>query len=153
MPRPTRLLLALAPALTLAPLTAQVTQRVNVSSAGAQASGTSLNQPEISDDGRFVVFQSTAPDLVPGDTNAATDVFVRDRVLGTTVRASVSSSGAQGSGNSEGPCVSGDGRYVAFHSVAADLAPGDTNGVQDAFVRDLAAGTTERVSIDSAGAQ
>src|SRR5262249_45043093 len=70
-------------------------ERVSVSSSGVQGNGAS-GLPSISADGRYVVFESDADNLVPGDTNAATDVFVRDRVLGTTTRVSVSSSGAQG---------------------------------------------------------
>jgi hypothetical protein len=100
-----------------------------------------------------VAFQSAATNLVPGDTNNALDVFVHDRQLGTTCRVSVSSGGAQGNSHSSSPTLSGDGRYVAFLSDASNLVPGDTNGLADIFVHDCLAGTTERVSVATGGAQ
>ena len=135
---------------------AQVTQRVSVSSSGAQANNWSAF-PAISGDGRFVAFQSPASNLVPGDTNATDDIFVRDRLLGTTERVSVSSSGAQGNDSSgglfpvSGPAISADGRCVAFVSSATNLVAGDTNGIDDAFVRDRWTGITERISVASSG--
>ena len=128
------------------------TERVSVGPPGARASD-DASWPSISADGRYVAFQSDAPDLVPGDTNAAYYVFVHDRVLGTTERASVSSSGAQGSADSQNPWISADGRSLAFRSHAADLVAGDTNLSGDIFVRDLQLGTTERVSVASGGTQ
>ena len=107
----------------------------------------------VSADGRFVAFVSPAPNIVPGDTNAATDVFVRDRLDGTVERVSVSSSGGQGNGDSNRVDLSGDGRYVVFESGAWNLVAGDTNGRNDIFVHDRQAGTTERVSVSSTGAQ
>jgi hypothetical protein len=103
-----------------------------------------------------VAFESSATDLVPADTNGLSDVFVRDRQSGTTERVSVDSSGSQGNGSSYNPSVPGisaDGRYVAFVSYASNLVNGDTNGHSDVFVRDRQSGTTELVSVDSAGAQ
>ena len=131
---------------------AQVTQRVSVTSLGGQGHGASL-YASISADGRWVAFTSSAGDLVAGDTNGAQDVFVRDRLAGTTERVSVATGGAQASGASGSPSISADGRCVAFWSQASDLVPGDTNGAQDVFVRDRLAGTTERVNVDSSGAQ
>ena len=96
---------------------------------------------------------SSASNLVPGDTNAAQDVFVRDRKLGTTRRVSVSSTEAQGNSASFDPAISSAGRYVAFGSYASNLVPGDTNGAIDVFVRDRKLGTTRRVSVSSTGAQ
>jgi Tol biopolymer transport system component len=119
------------------------TERVSLSSSGAQDDGES-SAPTISDDGRFVAFMSDAANLVPGDTNGTTDVFVRDREAGTTVRASVASSGLEADGASTYPFVSGDGRFVAFASTATNLVPNDTNGAEDVFVRDLLLGTTAR---------
>jgi hypothetical protein len=69
------------------------------------------------------------------DTNGVTDVFVRDRLAGTTGRASVSSGGQQANGHSFGSVVSGDGRHVGFTSSATNLVPSDTNGEMDVFVR------------------
>jgi len=107
----------------------------------------------ISRDGRFVAFQSGATNLVANDANGLNDVFVRDRTLGTTTLVSVSTGGAQGMGASLSPSISGDGRRVAFLSSAPNLVAGDTNGIDDVFVRDLIAGTTVRVNVDSFGVQ
>jgi Tol biopolymer transport system component len=134
-------------------LVSSTTERVSLSNGGGQAIGASQS-PSISADGRFVAFASAAANLVssPADTNKAWDVFVRDRNAVTTVRASLSSSGTQASGNSIAPSISADGRFVAFESKATDLVPGDTNGRADVFVRDLQDGTTAFVSISSSGA-
>src|SRR3990170_4575657 len=129
------------------------TERVSVTSAGGQGSGGHSYEPSVSDDGRYVAFRSRATNLVAGDTNGTDDVFVRDRQTGVTVRVSVDSSGVQGNGGSYEPSVSGDGRYVAFRSVASNLVPGDDNAVQDIFVHDRQTGATERVSVTSAGGQ
>jgi Tol biopolymer transport system component len=100
-----------------------------------------------------VVFVSEADNLVPDDTNHARDVFVRDQVMGTTERVSLSASGEQGNGDSVLPSISPDGRFVAFTSYASNLVPDDTNERGDVFVRDRTAGTTERVSLSSEGAE
>jgi Tol biopolymer transport system component len=128
------------------------TERVSLASSGAQANGRS-EYPAISDDGRYVVFDSSAANLVAGDTNGFDDVFVRDRVSGTTERLSCSSGGAQGDGYSLCPTISADGRFVAFTSTATNLVNGDTNGFRDVFVRDRQTGTTERVSVATGGGQ
>jgi Tol biopolymer transport system component len=139
---------------------AQSTQLVSVDSSGAQGNATSRFS-SVSADGRYVVFASSATNLVPSDTNGFIDVFVRDRQTGTTELASVSSSGVQGNGNSgdsiggslPGFAISADGRYVAFWSQATNLVASDTNGFIDVFVRDRQAGTTELVSVSSSGVQ
>lgn len=137
---------------------AQVTRRVNLATNGAQANaGSLLPAPSsaISDDGRFVVYVSVATNLVAGDTGPFFDVFVKDRVTGVNERVSVDSSGAQAN-NESGigrVSISADGRYVAFDSFASNLVPGDTNGAIDVFVHDRQTGSTERVSLDSAGSQ
>jgi Tol biopolymer transport system component len=128
------------------------TERVSITSSGSQANAFSYD-PSISADGRYVAFQSMAFNLVPGDTNGAFDVFVRDRQLGTTERVSVDSSGLQADGASYAPRISADGRYVSFESAATNLVSGDTNGTDDIFVRDLLSGTTERVSVSFHGTQ
>ena len=126
------------------------TERVSVSSSGEQGND-HVYTCAISADGRFVAFQSRATNLVPGDTNAKDDIFVRDRLLGTTERVSVSSSGEQGNDTSYRPSVAAEGRFVAFASLASNLVPGDSNGREDIFVRDRLLGTTERVSVSSSG--
>jgi len=127
-----------------------MTDRVSVSSAGVQGNGMSAEQA-ISADGRYVAFESDASNLVAGDTNKATDVFVRDRRTGRTSRVSISSNGGQGSGGY--PAISADGRYVAFVSYSSKLVRGDTNNAADVFVRDRRAGTTSRVSVARGGGQ
>jgi Tol biopolymer transport system component len=132
---------------------ARTTRRVSVRSGGAQADGAS-SESSISGNARFVVFQSVASALVPGDANARTDVFVHDRATGATTRVSVSSGGAEANGNSllgEQLGISADGRVVAFASGAGNLVPDDGNGISDVFVRDRARGTTTRLSVSDAG--
>lgn len=128
------------------------TTRISVKSNEAQVFASS-SQSEMSLDGRYTAFVSGAQNLVAGDTNGAQDVFVRDRVAGTTTRVSVATGAGQGNGRSDLPSISRDGRYVAFFSVATNLVTGDTNGRSDVFVRDLAAGTTRRVSVTTGGGQ
>src|SRR4028118_1791903 len=129
------------------------TTRVSVDSAGNQAFGppSYSSYPSISYDGRFVAFISNAPNLAPGDTNDSADIFVRDTLTNTTTRVSVDSAGNQGNSSSLDPSISGNGRFVAFISNAANLVPGDTNNKRDIFVRDTLANTTTRLSVDSAG--
>jgi Tol biopolymer transport system component len=131
-----------------------VTERVNVDSSGAQAadgdSYMSLAR-SISDDGRYVVFDSLATNLVPGDVNGEFDVFLHDRATGTTQIVSVSSSGTYGDDRSEESTISADGSCIAFSSRAANLVPGDSNQTWDIFLHVLATGTTEAVSVDPTG--
>jgi RHS repeat-associated protein len=129
-----------------------VTTRMSVSSSGAQAKQDCFD-PTVSDTGRYVAFATTAKELVSGDNNGDSDIFVRDTQTGTTTRISVSTAGAQANGASTKPFISGDGRYVAFVSLATNLVTGDTNGVADVFVRDRQLNTTTRVSLTNAGAQ
>ncbi|MFN8545343.1 MAG: hypothetical protein U0807_14200 [Candidatus Binatia bacterium] len=132
------------------------TERVSVAGDGTEADGesfTTLSAVSISADGRFVAFDSTATNLVPGDQNGERDVFVRDRATGRTVRASVGVRDEEGNAASYGPVLAADGRSVAFASIATNLVPGDTNGTADIFVRDLARGITTRVSVASDGTE
>ncbi|MEU4690520.1 hypothetical protein [Actinoplanes sp. NPDC023714] len=132
---------------------AGTTTRVSVSSTGTQANQGS-NAPAISGGGEHVSFTSDADNLVPGDTNAGHDVFVRALTSGTTERVSVATGGAQSNSlTSSRSSMSDDGRYVGFASTATNLVPSDTNGAADVFVRDRQAGTTERVSLSTGGAQ
>ena len=105
-------------------------------------------RPAISADGRFVAFSSSASDLVPGDSNDEDDVFVRDLRARTTERVSVGFGRAQATGGSSfTPTISADGQQIAFTSRATNLVAGDTNGQDDAFVRDRVAEATARVSV------
>jgi Ca2+-binding RTX toxin-like protein len=128
------------------------TTRESLDSAGNQANSPS-GSASISADGRFVAFDSSASNLVPGDTNNTFDIFVRDRLTNTTTRVSVDSAGNQANSRSVGSSISADGRFVAFHSDASNIVPGDTNGKRDIFVRDTLTNTTTRVSVGSAGNQ
>jgi Tol biopolymer transport system component len=132
---------------------AAFTERVSVSSAGAEANASGSQGERISADGRYIVFTSDASNLVAGDTNSAWDIFVRDRESGETRRVSVSSSGAEGKGNSYSADVSADGRYVCFSSTASNLVAGDTNNATDIFVYDVQSGETRRVSVSSTGTE
>jgi hypothetical protein len=128
------------------------TTRVSVSSAGVQATGQS-REPALSDDGNLVVFTSSAGNLVSGDTNNSTDVFLHDMTTGETIRVSVSSSGKQGNIQSSLGSLSGDGTLVAFESSASNLVSGDNNNVSDVFVRDWVNGVTTRVSVSTSGTE
>lgn len=106
--------------------------------------------PEISTDGKFIVFESQASDLVPGDTNFQYDIFVFERATGVIERVSVSSTGAEGPLASVTGSISADGRYVSFISSSDNLVPGG-NFNSDVFVRDRTLGLTTQVSVDSFG--
>ncbi len=128
---------------------AQTTECVSVA---AQANNDSF-RCSVSADGRCVAFCSYSNNLVSGDSNVAQDVFVRDRLAGTTERVSVATGGTQANGFSYFPSISADGRYVTFDSAATNLVAGDTNACRDVFVRDRQSGTTERVSLSTGGTQ
>lgn len=128
------------------------TARVSVAADGSQGNGRSA-QARISADGRYVVFLSDASNLVAGDSNAATDIYLYDRVTHVPERVSVGSGGVQGNASSYGSAMSADARWVLFASEATNLVSGDTNGYIDVFLRDRATGVTERISVSSTGVQ
>jgi Tol biopolymer transport system component len=154
--------------------TVSYTNGLGSGSIGSRLGGGSYN-PSSNGDGRYIAFESTAENLVPNDTNGKfhIDIFVHDLLTGETTRVSVDSSGNQAEnyrnnngrgagsvfdphgGSSFDPCISPEGRYVAFSSSARNLVPDDTNGefYLDAFVHDRETGETTRVSVDSAGNQ
>lgn len=119
------------------------TERVSLTETGQEADGNSYNA-SVSDDGRFIAFESHATNLVSTEDNGQQDIYVRDRTLGTTTLISDAIGGADG--HSSAPHISGDGRYVVFYSAATNLVPFDTNGFLDVFVHDLQTGLTEVVS-------
>ncbi len=125
-------------------------ERISVDSKGRGANGASF-APSISDDGRFVVFDSVATNLVARDTNRKYDVFLRDRLAKTTVRVSVDGSGAQVAADSGLASISGDGTYVGYHSFASTLVPDDTNRARDAFRWSRTDGSVARVSVTNEG--
>ena len=122
------------------------TSRVSVRSNGNQANDDSY-KPDISADGRFIVFSSDATELVSGDNNDARDIFVHDRQTGITERVSVNSDGEEGNFESESPSISDDGRFVTFYSFATNLHENDTNNVTDIYLHDRETGETTLVNI------
>ena len=116
---------------------------------GAGGIGGSSSDPFLSDDGRYVTFNSLASNLVAGDTNVHVDTFVYDRQTQVTRRTSVSSSGTQANADSFISSISGDGRLIAFASVASNFVANDTNETDDIFVRDMSASSTALVSIST----
>ncbi len=118
----------------------------------SSGSASDCHNPGVSANGRFVVFVSTADNLVTNDNNGAFDIFVRDRLLSKTVLVSVNATGTKsGNGASHSPTISSNGQFVVFESTSSDLVPNDTNNASDIFLRDLVAGTTTLVSVDTNG--
>ncbi|NJD06412.1 MAG: hypothetical protein FIA97_07920 [Methylococcaceae bacterium] len=129
--------------------------RIERISTGVDSLATAGNSytPKISTDGRYVSFYSDATNLVPGDTNAKADVFLRDRQESKTLRISITSLGAEANGDSRLPAFSADARYIVFASDANNLVTSDTNGKTDIFLHDRATGDTRRLSVNISGAE
>jgi len=138
-----------------------VAERVSVDSRerqsdGAEADGvldTNFGPPAITPDGRYVAFASSATNLVKGDKNNAVDIFLRDRLLGTTERVTAVGRKTVANAESSFPAISPDARFIAFQSFADNLMPSDTNFTSDVFLLDRQAGTIVRVSVTSTGEQ
>ncbi len=138
-----------------------ITERESVAPDGTQAHGAGF-RPAVSADGRYVAFLSDADNLTPLGGNGHQQVYLRDRLTGNVELISVATDGSLGDGDAISgvwppwptpPVITPDGRFVAFHSNATNLVPGDTNGIWDVFVRDRQSGTTERVSLRDDGGQ
>ncbi len=130
------------------------TTMVSVDSNGnAAVRARSGGRPSISSDGNLVAFTSGADNLVPDDTNDIYEVFVHNTQTGITSRVAVDNAGNEGNHWSSRHTFGGNGRYIAFTSLADNLVPGDTNETLDIFIRDLQQNTTTRVSVDSNGNQ
>ncbi len=125
---------------------AGTTERVSLTDQGRQANGVSAGA-SLSSDGRYVAFGSAATNLVKGDTNQSSDVFVRDLVRGVTRRISISSAEHQGNQPSFSAAISGDGRFVAFQSAASNLSAADHGRNIDVYLRDRTQGTTRLVTV------
>lgn len=133
-------------------LSTRTTTRVSTATGGAEVVGSSYS-PSISADGRYVAFESNSSTLVAGDTNGRSDIFVKDRTTNVTTRVSVATGGVQATNTSSDAEISGDGRYVVFHSLANNLVSGDSNATDDAFLHDRQTGITERVSLNTSEQQ
>jgi flagellin-like hook-associated protein FlgL len=126
--------------------------RISVTGAGSQQTGASTTGvASVSGDGRLVLFNSEAANLVSGDTNGVSDIFIKDLATGAVSRVSTTATGAQANGASAQGSLSADGRLMVFQSFATDLVPGDTNGRSDLFLKDLETGAITRVSTGSGG--
>lgn len=134
-------------------LVAGTTELISVGPRGLPAAGASFGFASMTPDGRSVAFFSQAPDLVPNDSDRVQDVFVRDRVTGTTDRVSISATGGEPNNSSIRPSISADGRYVAFGSTATNLIPDDQNPGDDIYIHDRLTGETRVVSISDEGEQ
>ncbi|MEQ1559989.1 MAG: hypothetical protein ABL933_13755 [Methyloglobulus sp.] len=128
------------------------TTLVSTQSNGYSGNGNSMF-PIISADGRYVAFTSAASNLVWGDKNGASDVFVHDLQTKKTTLISVASDGTQGNRSSFAPSISTDGRFVIFTSNSWNLVPNDNNVHGDVFVHDRQTKVTSRVSVSSTGQQ
>jgi PKD repeat protein len=136
----------------LADVENNIVESISTGLNGVEANGASTN-PMISGNGRYVVFESFATNLVTGDTNGAIDIFVYDRQAQSTARISIASGGNQATSHSFSPSISDDGQVVAFYSLASNLVSGDTNRAIDVFIRDIPHGVTQRISVDINGNQ
>jgi hypothetical protein len=128
-------------------LQASQSELISASPMGAAGNGKS-SSPVISGDGRYVVFQSKASNVVPNDTNGMSDIFVRDRLLGVTMIVSANAQGRSGNGPSTLPVMAANGRTVAFQSFASDLVTGDYNDKRDIFVLTLGGADTDGDGMD-----
>jgi large repetitive protein len=127
----------------------KITQ-VSVKSSGEQGFGGHSFDPSLSQDGRFVVFESNRA-LIDGKNVHYNEIYIHDRLKGTTELVSYGMNGAYGNGDSRQPMISANGEFVAFSSRASNLVSGDTNGWDDIFVRDLTNGLTERITLATNG--
>lgn len=129
-----------------------ITTRLSVDSMGMESDGDS-DRPSMSGDGTVIVFQSTSTDLIVGDTNGDSDIFLHDTMSGVTQRVSVATDMTESDTDSVRAVVSEDGRFVAFHSAATTLDETDMNAASDVFFHDAVPGATFRISLDALGAE
>jgi len=127
-----------------------VTERISLDNNGEEVNGNS-RLPAMSEDGQFIAFQSQATNLVSGDTNEVTDIFLWDTVKGITTRLSVNSEGVEANDTSQRSSISRNGQYVAFYSIASNLVTNDENGFNDVYLHNIQTNETELISINAAG--
>ena len=128
------------------------TDRISRDASGVEGRGDSYS-PSVSDNGRFVAFDSVADNFIVNDNNVERDIYVKDRNTGDIERVSISSAGAEANGESFQAKITSDGRFVAFRSRASNLVNDDNNQNWDIFVHDRTNDTTDRVSIASDGTE
>ncbi len=130
-------------------------RRVSNSSTDVQGNNAATSTVAISANGRYVVFSSSASNLVENDTNGVVDIFVRDMQTGTVQRVTTNAAGVEANGTStfNSHAISADGRFIAFSSFASNLVAGDTNDAREVFVKDMQTGAVLRVATDAAGNQ
>jgi Tol biopolymer transport system component len=134
------------------------TARTEIVSLGANGqpsknTGDYTSRPDVSADGRFIVFMSMASRLVTLETGSLPNIYLRDRHTGVTEQVTVAHNGGTPNGGSWNPKITSDGRFVAFQSHASNLVPGDTNDSIDVFIRDRQRGVTELISVTDLGQQ
>jgi len=125
----------------------QTTTLISLSTKGATGGNGSSFPAMLSTNNQYVLFESSANNLVAGDTNNASDVFLRDLANGITWLVSAGTNGVPGNGASRSAVMTPDGRYVAFVSEAFDLVANDTNKIADVLVRDMQTLTTSLISV------
>jgi Tol biopolymer transport system component len=111
-----------------------------------------LGSWQLSANGRYAAFMTDGA-LVPDDTDREFDAYRINVATGALVRASVNSDGVQSGGVTGRVAISGDGNRVGFSTTADGYTPGDLGGTSDVFVRDIAAASTFKVSVDPVGGQ
>jgi len=127
--------------------------RASTQSDWSEITGAASGNGVLSDDGRYVLFQTAANNIIPGDTSGGTDLFYKDLETGALTAVSVNANGQTDASTSANGAISGDGRYVAYASNRTNLVLGDTNGQYDTFVRDMWTNETTRVSSTTTGGQ
>ena len=132
-------------------ITQSLGKRLVTVGTGNTAANADSGKARITDDGRFVFFESSANNLVPGDTNGVKDVFVADLAANTIRRMSTSPTGTQGNGESRNPNIPCDGAWLTFESDATNLVTGDNNGRPDVFIVNMGSGTVALASQASTG--
>ncbi len=136
------------PAIWRRDLLTGTTELVSINLQGTDKNASAAQNPSISDDGRYVVYDTISADQVPNDTNNASDIFLRDMVSHTTTRIDVGPGGVQTNRNSTNPFISGNGTFVLFKSDADNLVNNDNNTAPDIFLYDRVHNSVQLVTAD-----